>query len=294
VLDNALHPVRMDNAAEYEIFKSSPDILDIESHGYTHMVSDIKRWLRAEDKYTNKAWYRELYDMHDERDLSDTEIRGVLERSAEKITAWFGRAPTTLVPPGQQASQNTCVIAGDLGFKLLSMKSAYLLSSEYYIQSTNILNPDLSHWRDFDATLIADGFPAVGYLHDRDIALHGPAWFSDCLQGWKERGMQRFITFRELTGLLFAKVAVFVEKDRICGWVNIEGTGGIGDVPGDRHFNDHPFPLRVNLPPGEAVEKVLINGSAVSLSAVNRAGDVMITLPAFSSRSQQEFVIQMR
>jgi hypothetical protein len=281
----------MDQVAEFDLLRQANDIIDIESHAHTHMSLHVQRWLQAPDKYSNKVWYRELYDLIDERDLHDEETKAALKHSAEKITAWFGKAPTSLVPPGHKLSQNTFRIAGAMGFRLLAMNTVFVLQNGAYAEAAQIHNPDLAAWAKFDTSLISAGFPAIGYFHDRDVVLNGTNWLRDCLAGWRERGVRRFITFRELAGLLTARVHANVETDRISGFVDIAGTGGVGDDYRSRYFAEHSFPLRVRLPNGRRVQQIFIEEQR-SGDYATAEGEVIMKLPPFQEATRKHFDIQ--
>ncbi|MGH7494853.1 MAG: polysaccharide deacetylase family protein [bacterium] len=285
--------VRMDQAAEYEILKAAAPTLDFESHAHTHMEIDLECWLQAADKYSNKAWYRELYHLHDDRDLTVEETRAVLQNSADKIAAWFAKAPTTLVPPGHKISSNTLHVAGKMGFRLLAMNTVFLLDSTHYLEAGYVRNPGFEHWQDFDASLIVEGFPVIGYMHDRDIALLGSAWLARGMRGWQGVGIRRFVTFRELAGLLRAKITAHVARHSVSGWVDISGTGGIGDRHESRYFAQHEFPLHVTLPAGRRATRAVLNDSTHADITILSPREIMLRLPPFTHTAEQRFVIQL-
>jgi hypothetical protein len=45
---------------------------------------------------------------------------------------------------------------------------------------------------------VADGLPAVGYWHDRDMAEDGPDWAPEQLAAWRDCGARRFVAFADL------------------------------------------------------------------------------------------------
>lgn len=286
--------VRMDQAAEFEILKNARHLFDIESHAHTHLEIDLAKWLQAPDKYSNKAWYRELYHLYDDRDLTAAETYGVLKQSTDKISAWFEKAPTTLVPPGHKISGNTFAVAGKMGLRLLTMNTVFLLDSTHYVEAGFVLNPDFGRWQEFDRGLLADGFPVVGYLHDRDLALQGSEWFARCLEGWREIGVRRFITFRELAGLLRAQITAHVQEHAVSGWVDISGTGGSGDDYSSRYFSAHGFPLLVTLPAGRRADRLIVNDLHDADFEIVSPREIVVKLPPFSNASRQKFALYLQ
>lgn len=105
--------------------------------------------------------------------------------------------------------------------------------------------------------------------------------------------MQRFITFRELAGLLTARVHADAEENRIHGFVDITGTGGVSDDYRARYFAEHSFPLRVRLPAGRHVRLILVEERHHEDYASTAEGEIIINLPPFLQTVRQSFNIQL-
>jgi hypothetical protein len=172
-------------------------VAEVELHGFTHMHPDRVRWSRASDRTSNVAWYRELGSSLPGIDP----LRSALERFA---VDWRAR-PTTVIPPGDEWSMETMNRALDLRLDLFDSYYLAIRNSEQWWWSQHVCSPYLDLAGD---SWFTAGLPVVGYFHERDVALEGPAWFSERLDEWVAAGARRFIDFRELAVALACRPTI--------------------------------------------------------------------------------------
>lgn len=111
----------------------------------------------------------------------------------------FGVRPTTLIPPGDQWTNEVLESALDLGLLLVDSYYLALRDGERFCWCTHVCAPYLDKP---DSAWFDSGLPVVGYFHDNDLSLYGIDWMAKWLDRWQEVGAQRFMDFRELAAAL--------------------------------------------------------------------------------------------
>jgi hypothetical protein len=181
---------------------------DVEVHGFTHVLPDYRGWASAPDRYENLAWYRELEGFEGAVDGLDPVAEGT-----EALRRSFGVEPTTLSCPGQACSEAAVESALEAGLRLVAAESLSIREGERFCWSDHVASVAIEF---VQPSLLEAGIPVVGLLHDRDVALHGPAWLGERLDEWAAGGARRLIDFRELAATLACRV-----------WID-EGDGSLG------------------------------------------------------------------
>jgi hypothetical protein len=168
----------------------SAGIADLECHGYTHVHPDTTAWAAAPDRHDAPEWYREMWPPRKPEEPS-------VDAQARIIAAWqaaCGHA-TTLVAPGEAWGLNTIAAARRQGLRLFTSWGVCRLDLAVPTWSVGIASPYLD---EPDPSWLARGFPTVGYWHDRDMAVHGPAWVGEQLDAWRDCGATRAWAFSDL------------------------------------------------------------------------------------------------
>lgn len=169
----------------------SRGIADFECHGYTHMHPDTELWARAADRCNDERWFRELCPPM-QQDEPTTEEQSKRLRAWQRATGTDGSA---LVAPGERWGLNTLTAARACGFTLFNSWGICFLDREVPTWSVGIGSPYLDSP---EPGLFADGLPQVGYWHDRDMAINGPAWVGEQLAAWRDCGATRALSFADL------------------------------------------------------------------------------------------------
>ncbi len=188
-------------------------VLEIESHGWTHMQPDLESppgpWWTADLKGEASAdgWYTEFEDR-----LRGTESPAIvqlvhLKRSREYLQEDFGRTPLSLRPGGagwsKSYANHTGRLAAQAGFGLFHAEPHfyYYLDRELVLDMTGIApEAGASYDRPLQAEMWPphpDG-PVMLVFHDRDIALQ-PGFldrlFAALPAGYETLSMNRYLAF---------------------------------------------------------------------------------------------------
>ncbi len=192
------HPgSRHDYAGQYRALAAAARCgqIDIALHGYTHMHPDTAAWAAAADRYREVAWFRELGPRADHlADLAGGQDHP-LNAGLREIRRRFGRRPATLVCPGHEWSPRTLEVALAAGLQAVCSTAWAFRCQEHFCWATDLRLTPLDQP---SPACLAGGLPAIGYFHDRDVALNGPQWLADALDGWSAAGATRFITLGDL------------------------------------------------------------------------------------------------
>jgi hypothetical protein len=168
---------------------------DVELHGHTHLHPDSDAWLEAPDRYESSRWYRELG--RSAAPAIARLARHPVENGVTAIERIFGRRPTTLVPPGDEFTDEVVKVAHRLGLSFVASYYLALRVGDRFCWCQHVCAPYLDQpsnaW--FDA-----GLPTVGYFHDYEPSIHGVGWMTEQLDAWQGDGADRLIDFRELAG----------------------------------------------------------------------------------------------
>ena len=172
------------------------DLVDIELHGFTHVNPDVGGWLAADDRYEAVHWYRELGQSAAEFLKHLPNGDHPLSKGVAAIKEYFDKYPTALVCPGDEWTNEVLEFALSLDLRMVSSYYQALRYGDRFCWTYHVCAP---YFDKPDAKWFDSPLPVVGYLHDRDIAVHGLDWFVGHLDRWIEAGAKRFIYFRDLS-----------------------------------------------------------------------------------------------
>ena len=181
---------------------------DVELHGYTHMHPDRQAWLVSDDRYETwpaTPWYRELGEPAKAALAALPAEQHPLVLGMAAFGDHFGIRPTTLIPPGDQWTNEVLEVALDLGLLLVDSYYLAIRDNDRFCWCTHVCAPYLDRP---DAAWFDSGLPVVGYFHDYEPAVYGVQWMSHWLDRWQEVGARRFIDFRELAAAVGRRVDV--------------------------------------------------------------------------------------
>ncbi|MFC1680737.1 hypothetical protein ACFL1S_02945 [Pseudomonadota bacterium] len=197
-------------------------LAEVELHGYTHMHPDTKAWIRAPDRYENwpaTSWYRELGEAARGTIASRPPELHPLELGQAAIQRFFDTTPSTLIPPGDQWTDESLERALEVGIQLVSSYYLAILDHGRFCWTQHVCAPYLDSpdqsW--FDA-----GLPVVGYFHDYELACEGVGWMTALLDQWQSDGARWFIDFREFSNILSHRVSC--SRDGECHRISVTST----------------------------------------------------------------------
>jgi hypothetical protein len=184
-----LYGLHQDYASTHEGLKDAADsgVIDIESHGWTHMEPDLDSapgpWWTADlaGEGSVVGWYGEFADQRRGEEIPAVAQLYHMERSLEELQQDFGRRPLELKPGNNSWSKSqfnhTAVLAARVGFGLFHSDTAtYYLDRQITLEMANVI-PDFNTGYDILDLLQPERWPnhqdgpiILGF-HDRDIAL---------------------------------------------------------------------------------------------------------------------------
>jgi hypothetical protein len=184
-----LYGLHQDYASTYKALKDAADsgVLDIESHGWTHMEPDLDSppgpWWTADlaGEGSIVGWYAEFEDQRRGQEIPAVTQVYHMERSLADLRQDFGKEALELKPGNNSWSKsqfnNTAGLAARAGFGLFHGDNAtYYLDHELVLEMANVI-PDFNTGYDLLDVLSPQRWPdhpdgplILGF-HDRDIAL---------------------------------------------------------------------------------------------------------------------------
>ena len=205
---------------------------EVELHGYTHMHPDTSAWAAAPDRYHGQPWFRELGKTARAALALQSPQEHSLALGVAGLERYFQVRPTTLIPPGDEWTDEALERALDLGLQLVSSYYLAIRHDNRFCWTTHVCAPYLNRP---DSVWFAAGLPVVGYFHDYEPATEGAGWMSRWLDRWQEAGARRLIDLRELAAALGRRLRV-------------EGAPGeLRLSVGDHGAPSMPRPLRVGI-----------------------------------------------
>jgi hypothetical protein len=184
-----LYGLHQDYASTHKALKDAAesDVLDIESHGWTHMEPDLDSppgpWWTADlaGEGSIVGWYGEFGDQRRGEEIPAATQVYHMERSLAELQQDFGKEALELKPGNNSWSKsqfnNTAGLAARVGFGLFhGDKATYYLDHELVLDMADVI-PDFNTAYDLLDVLSPQRWPdhpdgplILGF-HDRDIAL---------------------------------------------------------------------------------------------------------------------------
>jgi hypothetical protein len=184
-----LYGLHQDYASTRKGLKDAADagVLDIESHGWTHMEPDLESapgpWWTADlaGEGSMVGWYGEFADQRRGQEIPAVTQIYHMQRSLVELQQDFGKQALELKPGNNSWSKsqfnNTAGLAARVGFGLFhGDKDTYYLDRELVLDMADLV-PDFNTGYDLLDVLHPEGWPnhpdgpVILGFHDRDIAL---------------------------------------------------------------------------------------------------------------------------
>jgi hypothetical protein len=203
-----------DFATEFTAVRAleSRGVAEIELHGYTHVRPDLERWARSPTAHEKVGWYREL-GPETTGELSAIPVsRRPLALGHQLFSELFDSAPRALLCPGNACAPQTATEAFELGLEAIAATSLAVRCGDRFEWLPEVPTIPID-WASADA--LAGETPVVAGLHDRDLALHGPAWLDERLDEWRRAGARRFVGIGDLVSIFGLDLQLAPDGD---GW----------------------------------------------------------------------------
>jgi len=266
---------------EYQQIKRGVEegVFSILSHGLTHLTTQIDVWLKADDRYTNRNWYREFREMATRKKIAPDILLQRLRMSRELLAQAFASSPKVLVPSAHEQTAIIPALAYKAGFALCSSRSLFVLSRDG-VQAHRHLRAFYPSELKTAQAFVNAGFPVIFTFHDYDVYQHGYVWLQDKITLLRTWGITRFWALEFLAGLLLASLDVQEQAGKIRAVIQFPFvlTGG------------ETVPLRLNR---RIYETMRLNGQTVKLIVNDTQDGSLFEIPVAHVDSDNKLVIDM-
>lgn len=283
-----------DYTTEFEVLKKQnrSGVIDIESHGLTHVDVDLNRWAEAPDRYTNLNWYHEFRHVNRNTDIDKEVQAAFLSKSTELIQELFGIVPSSVTPSGHEQSLNSEEVAHAHGFHIFSSECNSLKKNGIVVRNDKMRSVFFENTAP-SSVFAESGYPVVGVFHDFDIVTRGKDWLRQTLEAWREKGIRKFISLRELAAYLHASLEIICEATRMSISVDITQTGIMKPDSEERFFSEHPMDLKIDIPAGVQIKRVQVNEKDYDAYRYDaQEHRIRISLPKFGNALKQQIIVE--
>jgi hypothetical protein len=243
-----------DHVSEFRGLKRLVDdnLVDVHSHGLTHLVPNYEAWAAAEDK-NDTRWYIEFLDTKQNKPIDDKCQLNAMVRSKEAITSFFGAPPCVLSPSSHKHDLECDLRARDAGYKLLSSDYTAIIKNTIVIRNWKI--PALFLFlKEPSASVFRAAYPIIGVVHDYEVKGRVNR-FRDVVNKWSAAGIRRFISLNNLAAALCSSIDACYSEQESSTNIQIRLREAVRPSGPARASGTREIFLRV-VPPGRlAVEK---------------------------------------
>lgn len=195
-----------DHASEFRGIEAlaAEGLVDVHSHGLTHLVPDYEAWAAADDRRTDARWYAEFFNTKTDRPVDADAQRHALVSSKRAIENLFNAAVATITPAGHKHDSTCDILAHHAGYKLFSadytgIDKKGILFRNWKIPSVFVF------FKDPSSSVAKAGYPVIGVVHDYEIK--GKVdHLCRIIDRWAEAGVKRFISMNDLAASLCCSV----------------------------------------------------------------------------------------
>ena len=173
-------------------------IIDIQSHGLTHILPEHKKWALSRDRSRNSQWYYEYYNAVDEKPVDEASQVMSMRESRQEIARFYESAPCVLTPSGHRHGDDSDIHAYRTGYLIFSSDFTSYKNKNMVIRNSKIPGLFLL-FKNPNDSFSSSGYPFVGIIHDRDLLNPGLKHLENVLNSWLHHGIKRVISLKELT-----------------------------------------------------------------------------------------------
>ncbi len=238
-------------------------LVDVHSHGLTHLIPDHTAWAAASDKRVDTRWYIEFFDARKDRPVSPEDSAAAMERSKGKIEDLFD-APVAVLTPSSHKHDSECdALAHDAGYDLFSADYTGIIKRGSLVRNWKI--PALMlYFKEPSTSIPKAGYPVVGVVHDYEVK---PSLdqFRGVIRKWMAAGIKRYISLNSLAASLCSQIDAHysIQESRIEVRITLPAAGKSSRRPTARVAAE--LVIRIILPRGSsyAGESVNLTGGAL-------------------------------
>jgi len=187
-------------------------VVDVHSHGLTHLTPDRERWAAAADKGTDTRWYTEFYCTREDRAVSAEDQTAAMTKSKDKIENLFGTPVAVLTPSSHRHDHGSDALAQAAGYKLFSADYTGIIKGDVLVRNWKI--PALMiYFKEPSTSIVKAGYPLLGVVHDYEVKT-SLEQFRRVLRRWMAAGIKRCVSLNSLAASLCSQIdASYSAKD---------------------------------------------------------------------------------
>lgn len=204
----------------------SKGVLQVESHGWTHMAPDLAGWYDNSTEWANPTWYVEFYDERHNQSVDAATQNQHLNMSIQWIQEAFGTWPLSFVPPeyGISGSPSPGNVPANYTYRLAALQGFGLAIDEngYYYLGKDMVLASMRMTRTYSLDNVSgirqrleEGWdvPVEAYFHEKDIATGTPGFLSSYLNKLEASGnstetpVQHYISQDEFIAYLHSQIS---------------------------------------------------------------------------------------
>jgi len=257
-----------DHQSEYRGLKRYSDegLIDIHSHGLTHLVPDYDSWAKSGIENKDPKWYREFYHVKNDEKVDRGKQLYAMINSKKKIDSLFGVNSSVLAPSGHSHDEECDLLAYKSGYHMLSSDYTSYFRRDLVIRNWKIPGIFL-YLKDPSPFSLKSGYPFIGIIHDYEIK-EGIERFKNIINNWSSTGIKRIISLSDLTSLLCADIsAVYSEKESNVE-ILIDLNGNVRESFRTKQPTSYKFSLRCIIPRNMTFSKNTLSISEGCLDSV--------------------------
>ncbi len=179
-------------------------VVDIHSHGLTHLTPDRETWAAAADKRTDMRWYTEFYRSRENSQVSAETQAAAMTMSKDKIENLFGTPVLAVTPSSHQHDHRSDALARAAGYELFSADYTGIIKRDVLLRNWKM--PALMlYLKEPSASIAKAGYPFVGVVHDYEVRT-GLDEFRSVLRRWRGAGIKTSISLNSLAASLCSEI----------------------------------------------------------------------------------------
>lgn len=187
-----LHGKIYNFSEEYQAIKElhKEKLVQIASHGFTHIYPDLEVWDQSADKDTNIQWFREFGKLAYTSEVKRRGKNHIFRKIKDLFWEFWNQDPMVFIFPGEEFNMQAQkeVLAND--WKMVSSYYQAIKFENRLCWSQFLCAPYLDQ---IEFSWAKESVPIIGYFHDFDIYKNGVNWFRNLMLEWENRGINRFI-----------------------------------------------------------------------------------------------------
>jgi hypothetical protein len=259
------HPCAYDHSAEYEGLRAlaKKGLVEVHSHGLTHLAPDHRTWSSAKDRNKNAQWYHEFYHVKDRKVIEKEAQTNALSVSRDLILKDFGSLPLAFTPSGHRHGPDTDLLSFNAGYLLYSADYTGFYKKNLIIRNWKIRSVFL-YLKNPSLFAVRSGYPFVGVVHDYEIK-NGLDKFEKLIEKWTSGGVRKYLSMSTLIASLCSSMDARIDIGKSTLDLNIYMPTRPGDNKTFRELMGKEIPLKITWPDKMMPldDKVNVSGGAL-------------------------------